>query len=459
MSAAGTIEAGRTAHAAALLRLAVPLAIVSLSEIAMGLTDTVLLGGLGDGAVAAGGLSGTLFFAVGAALQGVLMAAGILAAQATGAGRPGRIAGLYGTGLCLGLVLSVPLFVLFSLAEPILRALGEPAPLAHDVGTYLGILRWGTPAYVAGLGTMRAILPAIDQAGLLLRITPAMAACNGLLNYVLIYGVAKLPGLGLRGSAIASAATLWITMLVLFGCLHGSRRRRQLVTPPRPNPRELGPLLRLGLPIMATIAGEVLMFLLAGLAAGLLGTAALAAHQIVLSIGTFTFMVPMALGQAANVRVGLATGAGDRAAVRRAGLVAIGMAILVMGAIGLVLLLTPELVASAFLDRSVGANRTAFRIAVTLLGILALFQVVDGVQVVAIGALRGMGDTAKPMVLAQVGYWLVGVPLGWLLAFRLGYGAAGLWAALAMALASVAVMMATRFVWITRPRRTRSSAR
>ena len=199
------------------------------------------------------------------------------------------------------------------------------------------------------------------------------------------------------------------------------------------------------------------MFLLAGLAAGLLGTAALAAHQIVLSIGTFTFMVPMALGQAANVRVGLATGAGNRAAVRRAGLVAIGMAILVMGAIGLVLLLTPDLVASAFLDRSVAANRAAFRIAVTLLGILALFQVVDGVQVVAIGALRGMGDTAKPMVLAQVGYWLVGVPLGWLLAFRFGYGAAGLWAALAMALASVAIMMATRFAWITRPRRTRGS--
>lgn len=457
MSAAGTIEAGTTAHAVALLRLAVPLAIVSLSEIAMGLTDTVLLGGLGDEAVAAGGLSGTLFFAVGAALQGVLMAAGILAAQAIGAGMLRRIAGLYGTGLCLGLVLSVPLFVLFSLAEPILRHLGEPALLAHDVGIYLGILRWGTPAYVAGLGTMRAILPAIDQAGLLLRITPAMAVGNGLLNYALIYGVAGLPGLGLRGSAIASAATLWVTMLVLFGCLHGSRRRRKLVTPPRPDRRELRPLLRLGLPIMATIAGEVLMFLLAGLAAGLLGTAALAAHQIVLSIGTFTFMVPMALGQAANVRVGLATGAGDRAAVRRAGLVAIGMAILVMGAIGLVLLLTPELVASAFLDRSVVANRTAFRIAVVLLGILALFQVVDGVQVVAIGALRGMGDTALPMVLAQVGYWLVGVPLGWLLAFRLGYGVAGLWTALAVALAAVAVMMATRFVWITRPRRTRSS--
>ena len=449
MRPAETIEAGTTAHAAALLRLAVPLAIVSLSEIAMGLTDTILLGGLGDRAVAAGGLAGTLFFAIGASLQGVLMAAGILAAQAKGAGTERRIARLYGTGLCLGLVLSVPLFVLFSLAEPILRHLGEPAPLAHDVGTYLGILRWGTPAYIAGLGTLRAILPAIDQAGLLLRVTPAMAVGNGLLNYALIYGIAGSPAFGLRGSAIASAATLWATVLVLFAILHGSRRRR-LVTPPRPDRRELAPLLRLGLPIMATIAGEVLMFVLAGLAAGQLGAASLAAHQIVLSIGTFTFMVPWASGQAAKGGGGLATGAGDRVAVRRAGLVAIGMAVLVMGLIGVVLLLTPALVASAFLAPGVAANRAAFRIAVALLGILALFQVADGVQVVAIGALRGMGDTAAPMVLAQVGYWLVGLPLGWLLAFRLGHGVAGLWTGLAVALMAVAVMMSTRFLLVTR---------
>ncbi len=458
MNAVGTIEAGNMGHAAALLRLAVPLAIVSLSEIAMGLTDTILLGGLGDRAVAAGGLSGTLFFAIGASLQGVLMAAGILAAQARGAGTPRRIAGLYGTGLCLGLVLSVPLFVLFSLAEPILRRLGEPAPLAHDVGTYLGILRWGTPAYVAGLGTVRAILPAIDQAGLLLRITPAMAIGNGLLNYALIYGVLGLPGLGLRGSAIASVATLWATVLALFACLHGSQRR-ELVTPPRPERRELAPLLRLGLPIMATIAGEVLMFLLASLAAGLLGTAALAAHQIVLGIGTFTFMVPMALGQAANVRVGLAAGAGDRVAARRGGLVAIGLAALVMGAIGLLLLCTPDLVASAFLDQSVPENRAAFRIVVTLLGILALFQVADGVQVAAIGALRGVGDTAMPMLLAQFAYWLVGLPLGWTLTFRLGYGAPGLWTALAVVLGTVAVMMTMRFALITRLGRTRKITR
>ncbi len=447
---AAATEAGLIGHARALLALAVPLAVVSLSEIAMGLTDTILLGGVGERAVAAGGLSGTLFFTTGASLQGALMAAGVLTAQARGAGDQRRAASLYGTALLFGLVLSIPAFTLFSLIEPLLRLLGEPPPLAHDVGRYLGILRWATPAFLAGLGVMRAMLPAIGQATLLLRVTPAMAVANGLLNYALIHGVAGLPGLGLLGSALATTLTLWCTVLLLFGLLHGSRRRRMPVTPPLPDWGEVAPMLRIGLPISATIAAETMMFLISSLAAGTLGAAALAAHQIVLSIGTFTFMVPMALGQAANVRTGLATGARDPVGVRRAGLVGIGLGVSIMAVIGLVLLLAPGLIAGAFLDPSAPANRDAVLLAIRLLGILALFQVVDGTQVTAIGALRGMGDTAVPMLLAQVGYWLIGLPLGWLLAFRLGYGVVGIWLGLAGALTAVAAMMATRFWRLTR---------
>jgi MATE family multidrug resistance protein len=442
-------EASLVAHASALLALAVPLAVVSLSEIAMGLTDTVLLGGIGERAVAAGGLANTLFFTVGASLQGALMAGGVLAAQARGAGEERRAASLYGTALLFGLMLSVPAFALFSLIGPLLLLLGEPPRLAHDVGVYLGILRWATPAFLAGLGVMRAMLPAIGQATLLLRVTPAMAIGNGLLNYALINGMAGLPGLGLRGSALATTLTLWITVLLLFGLLHGSRRRRVMITPPRPDWSQVGPMLRIGLPITATIAAETMMFLISSLAAGLLGAAALAAHQIVLSIGTFTFMVPMAIGQAANVRTGLATGARDPVGVRRAGLVAIGLGVATMAVIGVALLLTPHLIASAFLDPAVAANRAAIGLAIKLLAILALFQVVDGTQVTAIGALRGMGDTRVPMLLAQVGYWLIGVPLGWLLAFRLGYGVTGIWLGLAGALTAVAAMMATRFWRVT----------
>ena len=440
--------AGIAALAGALLRIAGPLAIASLSQVAMGLTDTILLGHLGGGALAAGGLAATLFFTIGVVLQGTLVGAGVLVAQARGAGREGRIAGIYGTALLVALLLSVPAFLFYGVAEPLLLALHEPPALAHDVGRYLAVLRWATPAFLAGLGVLRAVLPAIDQAGLLLRTTPLMALANGLLNYALIFGIGPVPALGLHGSALASTATLWASAAILFALLHGRGRRRRLVSPPRLELRLLPSLLRLGLPISATIAAETLLFLVSSLAAGRLGADPLAAHQVLLSVGTFLFMIPTALGQAANVLTGVATGAGDRALVRRTGLVAIGLTALVMAGIALMLLVGRNAVATAFLDPRTAAGA----ITVGLLGIMALFQVVDGVQAVAIGALRGMGDSAVPMVLAAVGYWVIGFPLGWLLAFRLGFGIVGLWSGLAAALAAVAIMMTVRFWLVSKGR-------
>lgn len=446
-----------TAHAQALLRLAVPLALSSLSQMAMGLTDSVLLGGLGGDALAAGGLAASLFFTVLVILQGALIAAGVLAAQALGAGDDRRVASLYGTGLVVGSVLSLIAFAGFSLVKPALLLLHEPPVLANDVGLYMDVLRWGCPASLACLGMLRAILPAIDEAGLLLWVMPPMVVVNGLLNYGLIHGFDLsgwhlLPALGLRGSALATTLTLWLTVAILFVLLHRSPAGRRLVTPPRFVWAEIGRIVRIGIPISVTIAAETLLFLVAGLAAGRLGESALTAHQVVLSITAFIFMVPLSLGQATNVRVGLAFGAGDLSEARRAGLAAIGVVVLVMTTIGITLLLVPHTLASLFLDPHIEANQQPIRIVVALLGIAALFQVVDGVQVVALGALRGMGDTTVPMVLATIGYWAVGAPLGGWTAFRLGLGAAGLWTGLAVALGAVALMMTLRFLARTRTR-------
>ncbi|MBE7210432.1 MAG: MATE family efflux transporter [Gluconacetobacter diazotrophicus] len=453
---AAAARAGTVAgHARALLALTLPLAATSLSEMAMGLTDTVLLGGIGTDALAAGSLGGTLFFVSGASLQGIVGASGVLIAQARGAGRPERIPALYGTAILLGLLLAVPVFVLASLAEPLLLRLGEPPRLAHDIGIYLGILRWGAFPFLSGLGAMRAVLPAIDQAGLLLRVTPLMAVANGLLNWALIHGLSfgghrLLPPLGLRGSALATTLTLFVVPVVLFALLHADPRRGVLVRSPRIGRAELGHTWRLGAPIGLTVAAEAFLFAVAGLAAGTMGADALAAHQIALNIGAFTFMVPMALGQAANVRTGLATGARDATALRRAGFTAMALAAAIMAAIGLALFLLPHLIVSAFLDPDSAADAGAFRLAVALLGIAALWQVVDGVQTTAIGALRGTGDTRVPMLLAQIGYWLIGFPLGILFGFVLHGGVVGLWIALATALASVAVMMTLRFRVVSR---------
>ncbi|WP_428376772.1 MATE family efflux transporter [Lichenicoccus sp.] len=445
------------AHAGALLRLALPIAISQLSQMAMALTDSILLGGLGAGALAAGGLGAGLFFTCMVVLQGVQMAASVRLAQASGSGSGGA-GSIVASGLLLALLMSLPSVLLLGQVGWLMHRLGEPPAMAHDVGAYLGVLRWGAPGALAGLGLLRAVLPALGAAGLLLRTMPAMAVVNGLLNYGLIHGfswqgVRLLPRLGFIGSALATTLTLYAASALLVLLLLLRRHLRASLQPFRPLLAECRLLLRLGAPVSLTIAAEVLLFLVAGLMAGLLGPAALAAHQIAQNVASTTFMVPLALSQAANVRVGYWTGAGRPHEARRSGLTAIGLAVLVMGVFSLLLLTLPHVIARAYLDPGRPANAQALRIAVTLLGIVAVFQIADGVQAVALGALRGLGDTAVPMLIASACYWLIGYPLCRLAAFRYGLGVPGLWGGLGCALACVAVIASLRFM-----RRTRAGA-
>ncbi|MCQ8242500.1 MATE family efflux transporter [Rhizosaccharibacter radicis] len=438
----------------ALVRLAVPLIVAALAQMAMGLTDSILLGRLGSAALAAGGLAVNLFFTLVVIAQSVLSSASVLVAQARGAGRPEDSSAIYGTGLLLGALFSVPLMVLFAFAEPLMRLAGEPAALAHDVGRYLRILLWATPAFIGGTGLLRSLLPAVEGGTLLLRVTPPLAVLNGLVNYGLIFGRFGLPRMGFEGSATATLLTLWLGALLLFVLAQRGRRTRPFLSPLRIDRRLIAPLLRLGVPIGLTAAAEMLLFLVAGLAAGLLGTASLAAHQVVLSIATTTFMVPMSLGQAANVRTGMATGARDPSWQRRAGFAAIGIAAATMTGIGILLLLLPRTAVGIYLDLSAPDNAATVSVALKLLAIAACFQLVDGIQATAMGALRGLGDTTRPMLIATGGYWLVGAPLGVLLAFAAGMGARGLWLGLAAGLAVVALLTTLRFRRLTMPART-----
>jgi len=456
MPPAFSLSSAHAREARALVRLAVPLAVSSLSQMAMALTDTLLLGGLGSQDLAAGGLGANLFFTLMAILQGLTAAVGVLTAQGIGAARAAgrastRTGPLYGSGLLLALLLSVPVILLFGWATPLLRLLGEPPDIAVDTGRYLAILRWCTPAALLGGGLLRAVLPALDAARMLLWIMPGMAVLNAGLNWTLIHGGFGVPALGLRGSALATTLTLWFSTLLLFALLHGRREIRGRIGHVAVSLPELLRIVRLGLPILGTTAAEVGLFLVTSLEAGTLGTAALAAHQVVLSLTSFSFMVPMSIGQAANVRVGVPTGAGDRAAARHAGAVALTLTAAIMTCIGLLLLLAPHLLAAAFLDPAKPGNAAAFSTALVLLRIAALFQIADGLQVTALGALRGLGDTTVPMLLATIGYWLVGFPVGLVAAFTLGGGIAGLWLGLAVALAAVAGMMTLRFLARTRP--------
>jgi MATE family multidrug resistance protein len=417
---------------------------------AMGVTDTILLGSLGSDALAAGGLGSGLFFVVVTLLQGVLSSVSVTVANARGAQAEHRVRHIYWTGLLLSALLAVPAFVLLSFAHPILLAFGEPPTLARDVGAYAGVLRWASLGSLIGIGMMRSFLPAIGAAKRLLWVSIAGVGVNAVLNYGLIHGAYGLPRLGLLGSAAATTITVWLTAITLVALLHGRASYRHFVAAARPNVPLLGELFGIGWPVAITYGVESTLFLATGLMIGLLGEKQLAAHQIALNVASVSFMVPLAIGQAANVRVGYWTGAGHPLAARHAGFVALGLGVAFMSLSGLVLIVAPHAIVGLYLRLDDPANAQTVRIAASLLGVAAVFQIVDGMQTVGSGCLRGLKDTRIPMLAAAFGYWGVGFPTGYILAFHAGLGARGLWWGLAAGLASVAVLMTVRFERMTR---------
>jgi multidrug resistance protein, MATE family len=432
-------------HAADTARLAAPLAIAQLSQMAMSVTDTILLGSLGPDALAAGGLGANLFFVVVTLLQGVLTSVSVSVSHARGAQADHRVPHIYWSGFVLSVLLCVPAFVLLSLATPILSAVGEPALLAHNVGEYTAILRWGALGSLIGVGLMRSFLPAIGAAKRLLWVSIAGVVFNGFLNYGLIHGAWHLPRLGFLGSATATTITVWLSALVLTGWLHLRPRYRHFVVATRPRLPLMTELFGIGWPVAITYGVETTLFLATGLMVGVLGESQLAAHQIALNVASVAFMVPLAIGQAANVRVGYWSGANQPLAARHAGFVALALGVAFMSMSAIVLITAPRWIVGLYLHLNDPANAATVSLASSLLGVAAIFQIVDGMQTVGSGCLRGLKDTRVPMIAAAFGYWGIGFPTGYTLAFHFGLGARGLWWGLAAGLASVALLMTLRF--------------
>jgi MATE family multidrug resistance protein len=415
---------------------------------AMGLTDTLMLGRIGDHALAAGGLGANFFFTCLWALQGTVSGVAVLTARARGANQPHRIGPTYWSGMAIATALAIPFFWLMSAPQPLLRAVREDPSLIDSVTVYLHVLRWGVPAGLLGIGMVRAFLPAIGLERLLLQVIPAGVALNLVLNLWLIHGGLGLPAYGMAGSAAATAITLWVTTLALLGLLHAHPEWRQQIRPRTPSPALIRELLAIGLPVAATALVEATLFLATGLMIGELGPQPLAAHMVAISVASLTFMVPMAIAQAANVQVAQAAGAGDPAGARQAGLTAIAMAAAFMGAMAAIMLVVPRAIVGLYL----GAGSAAVPLAASLLRIAGAFQIFDGIQVTASGALRGLKDTRIPMILALIGYWGIGFWLGLYLAFTRHLGAQGLWWGLCVGLAAVAAGLTLRFALATRPR-------
>lgn len=445
----------------ATLALAWPLALTNLSQHAMIITDTVILGWLSTEALAAATLGATLYWMLMAPALGVALAATPLLAQARGRGqRPGALGRGWvremrrgaRSALWAACALLVPAFALLWFGEALLRALGQDAALAALAGTYLRVLMWGLLPF-CGFIVLRGFLAAMERPGPALAIAGAAVLMNVGLDWVLVFGAFGWSGLGVVGAGLAStlANTLMLAgLLLLIARDRRLGRFRLLGRLWRPDPSRMSEVLRIGLPISGAMLLEIGVFSAAALAVGWFGAIAVAAHAIALQAAATTFMVPMGIGQAATARVGIFAGAGEAAAAVRAGWVAIALGAGFMVAMALLLILAREPIAWAFLDPADDQAAATAALGATLLVIAGLFQLADGVQAVAAGALRGLKDTRGPMLLAGLGYWGIGLPLGLALALAAGMEATGLWIGLAAGLGVVAVLMLGRWHSVAR---------
>ncbi len=434
------------------IRLAVPLALMQLSQIAMSTVDVLMIGRLGKEALAGAALGSTLIFLWSVTGMGLVTAVAPLAAQAFGAEDPVRVRRVTRQGLWVTALVSVPgLFALLAM-EPVLLWMDQPAVAVRGAGEYLAMVAWSLPMIV-GFVVLRCFGAALNRPKPALWMMLAGIPLNALLDYALIFGELGAPRMELAGAGLA---TTIVQTFLFLGLLWFSTRSRDLRDYRilarfwRPDWAVFRRIFAIGLPIAGIYLIEMGVFAFAVVMMGWIGATAIAAHLIAIQVAAVTFMVPMGIGQAATVRVGQALGRRDPAGIRRAGFSALGIGIVFMSAMSLLIALFPAALAGLFLDRGMAGSADVLALAASLLYVAAAFQIVDGMQAICAGALRGLNDTRIPMVAAAVGYWIVGFGVGWTLGFAVGWGAVGIWIGLALGLASTAAFFVTRFNRMTR---------
>jgi len=458
MDSATAVSAGPPARTwsselRATLALAWPLILANLTMQLIQATDVVLLGWLGPNELAAAALGLSLSFGMILFALGVLTATSPMMASALGA-RSNAVRDVRRTfrqGVWAAALMTVPTLIVLWNAEGVILAFGQEPELARLAGRFLRGYMWVIPTWML-FQVMRNFVSALERPGWVLAISAAGIPLNALVSWSLIFGHLGMPELGIFGGGIGSSI-VWAAMaLALAIVVLTDRQFRRFHLFGRfwradwPRFRQL---FRLGGPIGFTMGFEGAVFSAAAYLMGLFGAPSVAAHQIALQIAATSFMVPLALGQATTVRVGLAYGRGDRAAIGLAGWTAFGLSTAFMTLMATLMFAFPRELITLFLEDT-PANATVIALGVSFLRIAALFQIVDGWQVVGAGMLRGLHDTRVPMIFALIGYWAIGLGVGVALAFFMDWRGIGIWWGLAAGLGVVAILMLWR--WSRRDR-------
>ncbi|MFN6536694.1 MAG: MATE family efflux transporter [Nostoc sp. EkiNYC01] len=434
------------------LVLAVPLAAAQLAQSATGFVDTVMMGLLGSQAIASGGLGAAIFTFLLLITTGIVSAVSPLAAEAYGAGKPELVGKIVRQGLGISLLLGIPIVMVLWNGGTLLLLLGQNAATATLAETYLRAIALG---FIPSLGfaVLKSFLSALSQPRLIIIIVVLGTLLNIAANYVLMFGKLGLPVLGLAGIGWASTLSLWSMFIALAIYIYSQHRFTSYRifhtsfhhTFTQENWRIFRQIFQVGLPIGGLLAVEAGLFTVVTFLLGQMGTTSLAAHQIALQTASMSFQIALGISLATTVRVGQLVGEQDLAGVPVAGYVGISLGGLSMAITGIIFWLVPKSVVSLYLDINNPSNEDVVNLAIKLLIVAAIFQIADGVQVTAVGALRGLKDTRVPMLIGTCAYWGVGLSTGYVLGIWLKYGAIGLWWGLAIGLASAAIVLTWRF--------------
>ncbi len=427
--------------------LGLPLIGSHLAQFAIMLTDAVMLGWYDVRALAAEVLAHGFFFVFFIMLSGFAWAVMPMVAAAAGSGETAQVRRVTRMGLWLSLIAGVAVLPVFIWSRPILLALGQDPDLSAMAQDYLRI---AGPAILPALVVMvlKSYFAALGRTQVVLWVTVAALPLNAFLNWLLIFGNAGAPEMGIRGAAVASVSVHLASMLVLIAyAMRATPEHALFQRVWRPDWEAFGTVFRLGWPIGLTGLAEVGLFTASSLMMGMIGTLELAAHGIALQIASATFMIHLGLSNAATIMAGRAYGLRDTGGLARGGAVAIALSMgVALATVGL-FLAVPEPLLGAFLDPADPDRALVIGVGVGLLAAAALFQLVDAAQVMALGLLRGVQDTRVPMVMAAVSYWGVGLSASYGLGFMTPLGGVGIWLGLALGLAVAAVLMMGRF-WL-----------
>ncbi|MBF2034324.1 MAG: MATE family efflux transporter [Leptolyngbyaceae cyanobacterium T60_A2020_046] len=436
-------------EARAFLQLAIPLASAQVAQAMTGFVDTVMMGWLGQTALASGGLAAMVFLSFLVVSTGVVSSVSPLVAEAYGAQQPLRVGLVARQGSWLAVLLTVPQFPIMGHLDGVMVRLGQDPAVVAQMTTYLDIIRWGLlPALL--FAVLRGVVSSLSQARAIMVIVVVANLLNVVWNYIFAFGKLGLPAMGLAGLALASAIAHWLMFLALLGYILWRRvdkfsAYRFFDQLHRVDLRMLRRLTGLGWPIGVATLLEQGLFLVMTLFMGALGTSFLAAHQLALQTVTVIFMVPLAMSNTATIRVGQWFGRRDWAGIRRAAIASTGCTAAFMALTMVLLLVFPRVIIGFYIDVNDPSNADLIQAGVALLMVAGYGQVLDGVQRTLNGVLHGLQDTRAPMVIGTLGYWGVGMTTSYWLGFHTPLAGVGVWLGSYVGLAVAAIALLWRF--------------